>query len=42
MRALRAEGASLRAIAATMTADGVQVSHEGVKKILAAADQVAA
>jgi len=31
MRALRAGGASLRAIAVTMTADGVQVSHEGVK-----------
>jgi DNA invertase Pin-like site-specific DNA recombinase len=42
MRALRTGGASLRAIAATMTADGIQVSHEGVKKILVAADRAAA
>jgi putative DNA-invertase from lambdoid prophage Rac len=41
MRALRAGGASLRTIAATMIAEGVQVSHEGVKKILDAADRAA-
>src|SRR3954454_12904666 len=41
MQALRAEGASLRAIAATLAAEGIQISHEGVKKILAA-DRVAA
>ena len=37
MRALRAGGASLRAVAARLTAEGTPVSHEGVKKILAAA-----
>jgi DNA invertase Pin-like site-specific DNA recombinase len=42
MQEMRADGASLRAIAATMTGEGVQVSHEGVKKILAAADRAAA
>jgi putative DNA-invertase from lambdoid prophage Rac len=42
MRALRAGGASLRAIAATMTAEGVRLSHEGVKKILGAIDRAAA
>jgi len=39
MRALRAEGAPLRAIADKITADGVPVSFAGVKKILAAADR---
>lgn len=34
---LRAGGASLRAIADKMTAAGIQISHVGVKKILAAA-----
>jgi DNA invertase Pin-like site-specific DNA recombinase len=42
MQEMRADGASLRAIAATLTGEGVQVSHEGVKKILAAADRAAA
>jgi putative DNA-invertase from lambdoid prophage Rac len=42
MRALRADGASLRAIAAAMADEGVQISHEGVKKILGATDRVAA
>lgn len=39
MRALRADGASLRGIADAMAADGIRLSHEGVKKILAADDR---
>jgi hypothetical protein len=39
MRTLRAKGVALRAIADEMTAAGVQISHMGVKKALAAADQ---
>jgi DNA invertase Pin-like site-specific DNA recombinase len=39
MRTLRAKGLALRAIADEMTAAGVQISHMGVKKALAAADQ---
>jgi putative DNA-invertase from lambdoid prophage Rac len=35
MRALKAAGKPLRAIAATMQADGVQISHGGVAKALA-------
>jgi putative DNA-invertase from lambdoid prophage Rac len=34
MRRLRAEGAPFRVIAAKMVADGVQISHAGVKKVL--------
>jgi hypothetical protein len=36
MHALRAEGQSLRAIADQITAEGVPISHMGVKKVLAA------
>jgi putative DNA-invertase from lambdoid prophage Rac len=39
MRTLRAKGATLRAISAQMLADGVQISHARVKKVLAAADR---
>jgi hypothetical protein len=35
-RALRAEGKSLRAIAAVLSIDGVRVSHGGIKQALAA------
>lgn len=38
MRKLRAKGAALRTIAAEMQAQGVQISHGGVKKALAAAE----
>jgi hypothetical protein len=41
MQTLRAKGLALRAIADEMTAVGVQISHMGVKKALAAADQQA-
>lgn len=37
MCAMRAEGATLRAIADALTADGVKISFSGVKKVLAAA-----
>jgi hypothetical protein len=36
--ALRRSGLSLRAISASIAADGVKLSHEGVKNVLAAAD----
>ena len=36
MRALRAQGLSLRAIAAAMQAKGFQISHEGVAGVLKA------
>jgi putative DNA-invertase from lambdoid prophage Rac len=39
MRALRAEGAPLRAIADKITAGGVPISFAGVKKVLEAADR---
>lgn len=42
MQELRAEGKSLRAIAAVLAADGVRISHEGVKQILAAHTRPAA
>ena len=35
IKSLKASGMSLRAIAATICADGVQISHVGVKKVLA-------
>jgi putative DNA-invertase from lambdoid prophage Rac len=35
---LRRKGVSLRAISASIAADGVKLSHEGVKNVLAAAD----
>jgi DNA invertase Pin-like site-specific DNA recombinase len=41
MRTLRAKGLALRTIADEMTAAGVQISHMGVKKALAVADQQA-
>jgi putative DNA-invertase from lambdoid prophage Rac len=41
MQALRAEGAPLRVIAEQIQADGVKISHMGVKKALAAADREA-
>ena len=41
-RVLRARGMSLRAIAAALMADGVQLSHEGVKRVLAVPDRAAA
>ena len=39
MRKLKDQGLALRAIADTMAAAGVQISHVGVKKALAAADR---
>jgi putative DNA-invertase from lambdoid prophage Rac len=36
---LRRKGVSLRAISASIAADGVKLSHEGVKNVLAAAGQ---
>jgi putative DNA-invertase from lambdoid prophage Rac len=39
MRKLKDRGLALRAIADTMTASGVQISHVGVKKALAAASR---
>jgi putative DNA-invertase from lambdoid prophage Rac len=39
MRKLRAEGASLRAISDKMKADGVSITHQGVKNALAAANR---
>jgi putative DNA-invertase from lambdoid prophage Rac len=42
MQALRAEGKSLRAIAAAMAAEGMKISHEGVKQVLSAQDRAAA
>jgi putative DNA-invertase from lambdoid prophage Rac len=42
MRSMRAGGMPFRAIATALTAEGVQVSFAGVKKILAAADRIAA
>jgi putative DNA-invertase from lambdoid prophage Rac len=41
MRALRSEGLSFRKIAEQVAADGVQISHMGVKLALAAADREA-
>jgi hypothetical protein len=41
MRTLRAKGLALRAIADEMAAAGVQISHMGVKKALAAVDHQA-
>jgi DNA invertase Pin-like site-specific DNA recombinase len=42
MRKLKDQGLALRVIAETMTASGVQISHVGVKKALAAADRASA
>jgi putative DNA-invertase from lambdoid prophage Rac len=42
MQALRAEGKSLRAIAAAMAAEGMKISHEGAKQVLSAQDRAAA
>ncbi len=42
MRVLRGEGRSLRAIAAVLSAEGVRISHEGVKQVLAAQARAAA
>jgi hypothetical protein len=39
---LRREGLSLRAISAAISAEGVKLSHEGVKNALASADATAA
>jgi putative DNA-invertase from lambdoid prophage Rac len=39
---LRREGLSLRAIAAAISAEGIKLSHEGVKNVLASADTTAA
>jgi hypothetical protein len=39
MRSLGAKGASLRAIAEQMRADGIPISHAGVKKVLVAAER---
>jgi putative DNA-invertase from lambdoid prophage Rac len=39
---LRGEGLSLRAISAAISAEGVKLSHEGVKNVLASADATAA
>jgi putative DNA-invertase from lambdoid prophage Rac len=39
MRKLKDQGLALRVIADTMTASGMQISHVGVKKALAAADR---
>jgi putative DNA-invertase from lambdoid prophage Rac len=41
MRALRASGASLRSIAEQIAADGIKISHVGVKLALAAVNQEA-
>jgi putative DNA-invertase from lambdoid prophage Rac len=41
MRRLRANGTTLRAIAAQMRANGFQISHTGVKKVLDAAPRAA-
>jgi putative DNA-invertase from lambdoid prophage Rac len=41
-RALRTEGQSLRAIAAALATEGVRISHEGVKQVLAAQARAAA
>jgi putative DNA-invertase from lambdoid prophage Rac len=37
MRTLRQQGLSLRAVAAALKAEGVRVTHEGVRKALSAA-----
>src|SRR5664279_1222276 len=42
MRSMRAEGVALRTIADMLKAEGIAISHEGVKKVLAAADRDAA
>ena len=42
MRMLRTEGKSLRAIAAALAAEGIRISHEGVKQVLSAQDRAAA
>jgi putative DNA-invertase from lambdoid prophage Rac len=42
MRKLKDQGLALRVIADTMTASGVQISHVGVKKALAAGDRASA
>jgi DNA invertase Pin-like site-specific DNA recombinase len=42
MRVMRSAGAALRTIAEQITADGVQISHMGVKQALAAAEREAA
>jgi hypothetical protein len=42
MRALRDEGLSFRKIAEQIAADGVKISHVGVKQALAAAEREAA
>ena len=42
MRRLRARGLALRAIAEKMTVAGMSISHQGVKKVLAAAERRAA
>lgn len=42
MRTMRDGGAALRAIAEKITADGVKISHVGVKQALAAAEREAA
>jgi putative DNA-invertase from lambdoid prophage Rac len=38
IRQLRREGLSLRAISAAVSAEGVKLSHEGVKNVLASVD----